>query len=77
MLLHLFVMKSTTMGATKKDDFLKPEMTYSGNRPLFGECCGGKGAIGGHSRSPWSLPPYSCVKVMSLFRVSDLFELCP
>lgn len=27
MLLHLFVMKSTTMGATRKDDFLKPEMT--------------------------------------------------
>jgi hypothetical protein len=41
MLLHLYHMKSTTIGATRKDDFLKcahfgPERTYTGNKPGAG-----------------------------------------
>jgi hypothetical protein len=51
MLLHIFLMKSAIIGATKKDDFLKcvhfrHKRTYTGNELEFYVCFGGRGATG-------------------------------
>jgi hypothetical protein len=48
---YIFLMKSTIMGATGKDDFIKcvhfrPERTSTSNKPLFAVCCGARGATG-------------------------------
>jgi hypothetical protein len=82
-LLQVFLMKSTTMWATRKLEFLKcehfrPERTYTGNKPVLGVFWGDRGATADTPmRSLRSLPPSCCVRGVSSIRVAENFELFP
>jgi hypothetical protein len=43
-LLHLFLIKSTTLRATKKCAHFQPERISTGNKPELCVCCRGRGA---------------------------------
>jgi hypothetical protein len=69
-LLHIFLITSSTVGATSKDVFLKcahfwSKRTYTGSKSVFGVCCGGKGATG------WQ-PKKSRVAAPSLLREGSI-----